>query len=180
MLFASCDPSRFLLESKHNAVLCRIYSPISTVEHNTTQFVVSDGGSVDMCVPQLTQYHIAMNVSLLEGEGMVIMMRPIAQETVVDSGLALHLGKTHSYLDSAGRMIKDMPEVRLREKKNEIITLLSENNELEVTIGCDTILKRHTALKESDDVVIAAYPSSKVRIVSPSWKEIPKDEWKDD
>jgi len=178
-VLVACDPSRFMIEGK-NPIQCRIYGPINSVEHTSNQFVLEHGAVLDLSVAGLTQYRFVMNTNLLEGDGMSIMLRPRAEESVVDSGVVVHLSKTHSFVDSAGHLLLDLPQVHLRDQGNELITLLSENHELEVTIGCDTIMKHRTSLIETDDIVLQASRTSKVRITGPSWQEVPRDDWKGD
>jgi hypothetical protein len=108
-----CDPSRFYLEATH-PITCRIYAPIATVAHSFRDFTVSEGGTVAMSVAELTQYRITMNVGLLQGDGYRLMLRPVAEESVVDSGLVLVLSRSHSRLDSAGHTLIDLPNVHLR------------------------------------------------------------------
>jgi hypothetical protein len=52
---------------------------------------------------------------------------------------------------------------------------ISQDHRLEVTLNCDTIVKRMTGLTESDDLVIAPIGNSSVRVISPDWKEIEED-----
>ncbi len=169
-----CDPSRFYLESTH-PITCRIFAPIATVTHSIHDFTVNEGGAVDMSVAELTQYRMTMNVSLLQGDGYRLMLRPVAEESVVDSGLVLVLSKTHSRLDSSGHTIVDLPNVHLRQSASDLITILSEDHRLEVTLNCDTIVKRMTPIKESDDLVVAPLGNSSVRVIVPDWKEIEPD-----
>jgi hypothetical protein len=176
-LLAGCDPSRFMLTGK-NPIQCRIYGPVNSVEHTPDITVLEPDGVLGLSVAQLTEFRFVMNTTLLEGEGMSIMLRPIAQESVVDSGIVFHFSKSHSYIDSAGHLLLDLPQVHMRNQGNELITVLSENHELELTIGCDTILKRMTSMMETDDIVLKADPTSKVRITGADWQEIPNSDEK--
>jgi len=116
-----------------------------------------------------------MRATLMQGEGFCTMIRPVAQESVIDSGFVLVLGTNGSYLDSSGQRILDLPRVKIRPQQSELITIVSQNHQFEVTLNCDTIVKRMTSRMESDDIVFSTLPKSTVRIEHPYWTEVDDD-----
>jgi hypothetical protein len=166
-----CDPTRFMMEGK-NPIQCRNYSLLHQVEKTGPNILVHDSGEVCLTVMDLTQFRFSTFVRLLKGDGFVLMMRPRAEEVVLDSGLSLFLSRSHSKLDSSGTMVQDLRQYQVAQDSLTLLTVRSENNLLQVTLGCDTVLKRMTGLKESDDLVFGALQGSEVRLVNPSFQEL--------
>ena len=160
-----------MMEGK-NPIQCRNYSGLHQVERTGMNIVVHDSGEVCLTVLDLTQFRFSTFVRLLKGDGFVLMMRSRAEESVLDSGLSLFLSRSHSKLDSAGMMVQDLREYQVAQDSLTLLTVRSENNLLQVTLGCDTVLKRMTGLKESDDLVFGTLPGSEVRLVNPAFQEL--------
>jgi hypothetical protein len=100
------------------------------------------------------------------------MLRPVVHQTLVDSGLVLNIAQDAITLDSNGRRIAKLRAYGLPLGTPTTFAIHTENNYLQVVLGCDTLLRRFTDLKESDDLVIATMGPSEVVFSHPDWRSI--------
>jgi len=52
------------------------------------------------------------------------------------------------------------------------MTVYNEESYLRVTVGCDTVLRRYTERRSSDDIVLKTLSGSELKVVDPEWKRI--------
>jgi hypothetical protein len=120
-----------------------------------------------------TQYELAAYVTLSGGDGFQLMLRPVLEESVVDSGLVLtFLSGAGVSLDSAGHHLDENTSFRFPKDSQTYVTIYNEESYLQVTVGCDTVLKRFTKCKSSDDIALKTLLGSELKVVDPEWKRI--------
>jgi hypothetical protein len=109
---------------------------------------------------------------LISGEGIRLMLRPIYGRTVVDSGLVITLTRSGVTIDSAHRSVRPYQPSVIRDTSMQSLGIFCENNYLEVTLGCDTLIRHWTPEKESDDIVFSTIGNSEAILVAPDWRRI--------
>ncbi|MDP4219383.1 MAG: hypothetical protein Q8916_11655 [Bacteroidota bacterium] len=168
----SCDPHRFSVETKH-PVDCRIFSDHNSVDSHLYGFDMHPDAIMQVTSSAWTQYDLGVYVTLSGGEGFQLMLRPIVEENVIDSGLVLTFLSGGGYrLDSAGVMLDQNSSFRFPKNQQTYMTVYNEESYLQVTVGCDTVMKRYTKRKSSDDIVLRTLPGSELRVLDPEWKRI--------
>jgi hypothetical protein len=167
-----CNPYRFTVETQH-PVDCRIFSDHNTVESNLYGFDMHPDAVIQVTSLAWTQYNLAAYLKLSGGEGFQIMLRPVVEESVIDSGLVLtFLSGGGVRLDSAGQTIDENHAFCFPKDSQVYVTIYNEESYLQMTIGCDTVLKRYTKRKSSDDIVLKTLPGSELKVLEPQWKRI--------
>jgi hypothetical protein len=120
-----------------------------------------------------TQYDLAAYFTLSGGDGFQLMLRPVVEESVIDSGLVLtFLSAGGVRLDSAGHLLEENTAFRFPKDSLTYVTIYNEESYLQVTVGCDTVVKRFTRRKSSDDIVLKTFSGSELKVVDPQWKQI--------
>jgi len=131
------------------------------------------GAVVQMTSLSWTQYDLATYLNLSGGEGFQIMLRPVVEESVIDSGLVLTFSDHGGLrLDSAGHTLAENSSFRFPKDSQTYITIYNEESFLRVTVGCDTVIRRYTKRKSSDDIVFKTLPGSELNVLDPEWKRI--------
>lgn len=172
LFLSGCNPYRFTVETKE-PVACRIFSDHNTVKSNLYGFQMQPNAVVQMTSLSRTQYELTTYLTLSRGEGFRILLRPVVEESVVDSGLMLtFFSSGGTRLDSGGHMIEQNPSFRFPTDSQTFVTVYNEEAYLQVTVGCDTVLKHHSLGKSSDDVVLQTLPGSELKVVGPEWVRV--------
>jgi hypothetical protein len=171
-LLFGCDPYRFTVETQH-PVDCRIFTDHNGVEPSLYGFKMHPEAVVQMTSLSWTQYDLASYITLSGGDGFQLMLRPVVEESVIDSGLVLTFSSSKGFrLDSAGQMIEENSAFHFPKDSQTYITVYNEESYLRVTVSCDTVLKRYTKRKASDDIVLKTLPGSSLTVLDPEWKRI--------
>ena len=172
VIFFGCDPYRFRVETK-NPVECRIFSDHNSVDSHLYGFEMHPGAVMQVTSLAWTQYDFAAYLTLSRGEGFQLMLRPVVEESVIDSGLVLTFSSSGGMrLDSAGHLISENQSFRFPKDLQTYVTIYNEESYLQVTVGCDTVVKRFTMRKSSDDIVLKTLPGSELKVVEPEWEQI--------
>ena len=171
VLLFGCDPYRFKAETKY-PVDCRIFSDNGSVESNLYGFRMHSGASLGITSIGWTQYDLSAYLTLSGGEGFQVLLRPVVEESVIDSGLTLTFSSQGLRLDSAGNTLERNPAFHFPKDSQTYITVYNEEAYLQVTVGCDTILKHYSRRKSSDDIVLKTLPGSELNVLDPQWKQI--------
>ena len=176
VLFAAvtngCDPYRFTVETKES-VSCRIYSHYKTVDPHLYGFDMHPNAVVHVTSLSWTQFELQTYLTLSGGDGFQLMLRPVAEESVVDSGLVLtFLAAGGTRLDSSGHLIEQNSSFRFPQDTQTYVTVYNEEAYLQVTVGCDTVLRHYSRRKSSDDIVLKTLPGSELKVLDPEWKKI--------
>lgn len=171
IVIAGCDPTRFSLISDRN-LDCRIYSDHRLVSHSQVGFTLDPGGSVAVTYLWATQYRATFRLTLDEGEGAKILIHPVVQESIIDSGLVLTLSRNGYELREGETIIASGASPSLEVGKPRIFRAYSEEGYLELTLGCDTLYKGVTLRTESDDIIFTTLPESKVSVYGPYWRDL--------
>ena len=169
---SGCDPYRFRAETRY-PVQCRIFSDHRSVDSHLYGFEMHPNAVVQVTSLAWTQYDLAAYLTLSSGDGFQLMLRPVVEESVIDSGLVLtFLSAGGVRLDSAGHLIEENTMFRFPKDSQTYVTIYSEESYLQVTVGCDTVVKRFTRRKSSDDIVLRTLSGSELKVVDPEWKQI--------
>jgi hypothetical protein len=167
-----CDPERFTIKS-YESIDCRIYSDHHLVHSFADGFVVDGGGVVGMQSLYRTQYYFETYLTHSGDSGFKILLRPKVQEKVIDSGLVLSfLSPTGLRLDSAGKTIQQNTSFHFPDSTPVFVTIYNEEKFLQVTVGCDTVVKYYGATLASDDLVVQPLGDSRVRVQKAEWYKI--------
>jgi hypothetical protein len=170
--FGGCNPYRFKAETKY-PVDCRIFSDHNTVESHLYGFMMNPEATVEATSLAWTQYDLAVYLTLSGGEGFQLMLRPVVEESVIDSGFVLtFLTEGGMRLDSSGHNLDENPGFHFPKDSQTYVTVYNEESYLQVTVGCDTVVKRYTRRKSSDDIVLKTLPGSTLNVLDPQWKRI--------
>ncbi|MEI8134923.1 MAG: hypothetical protein WCH46_07570 [bacterium] len=171
LMLCGCDPHRFTVQTEHS-LDCRIYSDFHGVTHDLYGFTMQGDAVVGVASPSWTQYEIETFIKM-KGDGFQLLLRPVAEESVRDSGLILTISSSVGLrLDSGGVLLESNPRYRPPIDSQFFVTIFNEESYLQVTIGCDTVLRRYTKQKESDDLVIHTLPNSELTVIAPQWKRL--------
>ena len=168
---AGCDPTRFSVLSDRD-VDCRIYSDHRLVEKMPSGFTMSPGGCVATTYLWATQYRAFFRITLDEGEGILVMLRPIVEESILDSGMVLTLTRNGYRLVNKDTILASGALPALVQGKTEIFSTYSEEGYMELTLGCDTLYRGITKRIEGDDIIFATLPKSTVTIFAPDWRDL--------
>jgi hypothetical protein len=173
LLFAGCNPYEFDMGSTH-IVRCKVLTSLPTVSQGHSATTLRDTGAIDLNYFGATQYLLTMDVKLLRGTGFRMLLRPVVeQRDVKDSGIVLIVTNNGVWLDSNRQIFLTRRDVQLQPNQQLPILLLSENNFMTVVLGCDTIYKGWSKIKESDDVVVQALEGSEIQVIAPDWAGLP-------
>jgi hypothetical protein len=165
-----CDPTRFTVLSDRD-LDCRIYSDHRLVKKAAAGFDLLPGGCVAVTYLWATQYRASFRMTLQNGDGFVVMMRPVVEETIIDSGIVLTMS-SRGYSLRSGDTLLASGTLLVQKGKTEIFRTYNEEGYLEVTYGCDTLYKGLTRVKESDDIIFATLPQSTVSVFGPLWQDL--------
>jgi hypothetical protein len=169
--FAGCDPTRFSVLSDRD-VDCRIYSDHRLVAKMPSGFTLSPGGCVSTTYLWATQYRSIFRITLDEGEGVQIMLRPIVEESILDSGIVLTLTRNGYQLINNDTVLAAGALPVLAQGKTETFSTYSEEGYMELTLGCDTLYRGITKRIEGDDIIFSSLPASTVTIFAPDWRDL--------
>ncbi len=168
-----CHPYEFDMGGPH-VVSCEILTSLQGVDHTLDGATLRDTAAVDLSYFGATQYHLKMDVVLQHGEGFRILLRPVVEyRDVRDSGIIVTATPSGVSLDSGHHRFLTRSDVTVPLNQIVHVALMSENNYMQVVFNCDTVFRGWTKLKESDDVVVQALPSSEVNVMKPDWDDLP-------
>jgi len=174
-LFAAlsgCDPYRFTVETR-NPVDCRIYSDHNSVDGHLYGFDMKPDAVVGAKSTGWTQYHLKAYLTLHGGEGFQMMLRPVVEDSVIDSGIVLTFSSANGLrIDSAGKVLDENTSYRFPNDSQVYITVYNEESFLRVTVGCDTVLRRYTKRRSSDAIVLKTLSGSELHVLDPEWIKI--------
>ncbi|HWF44713.1 MAG TPA: hypothetical protein VG537_08725 [Candidatus Kapabacteria bacterium] len=172
-LLAGCNPYQFNMGDPHE-VRCQVLTSLSSVDQGYNRAMLHNTGAIDMNYFGATQYLVTMEMKLIRGDGFRIMLRPVVeQRDVRDSGIVLTVTHSGVWLDSASHIFLTRRDVKLEPNTQMPVSLLSDDNYVQIVLGCDTVYKGWSKKMESDDIVIQALPNSDVQILSPDWAGLP-------
>ncbi len=172
VIFLGCDPYRFKVETRY-PVDCRIFSDHNSVDSHLYGFEMHPESVLQVTSLAWTQYDLKAYFTLSGGEGFQLMLRPVVEESVIDSGFVLTFSSAGGMrLDSAGHLIEVNTSFRFPKDSLTYVTIYNEESYLQVTVGCDTVVKRFTMRKSSDDIVLKTFSGSELKVVDPQWKQI--------
>ncbi|MBS1904663.1 MAG: hypothetical protein JSS75_13230 [Bacteroidetes bacterium] len=165
------DPYRFTIASS-DPVDCRVFTALHSVERVPYGFQMKPNSVVGMTSLEYTQFIWRGIVRTHGGEGFALLLRPTIEETVRDSGLILHFYTSGGMaLDSANTRLERNPAFRFPQDSNALVTIYNDEDFLQVTVGCDTVLRRHSMRMESDDLGIRSGEGTEVTVLGPVWKQ---------
>jgi hypothetical protein len=171
-IFIGCNPYRFSIQTS-NPVECRIFSDHNSVKSQLYGFQMNPESVVQITSLGWTQYDFGAYFNFSGGEGFQVMLRPTVEESVIDSGLILTFFSSGGMrLDSAGKLLEENSSFRFPKDSQTFVTVYNEEAYLRVTVGCDTVFKRFTKRKSSDDIVLKTLTGSKLNIMQPQWKQV--------
>lgn len=170
-VICGCDPYRFTVETQQ-PVECRIFSDHTSVDSHLYGFDMKPDATVGMKSKAWTQYFISAYLTLHGGDGFKLMVRPVVEEGIRDPGFTLTFSKTSLVVDSAGTMIVTDPDFRFPRDSQMYVTIYNEESFVQITIGCDTILKRYTKQKSSDEIALQTLGGSELKVLDPRWRRI--------
>ena len=171
-LTAGCDPYRFTVETQH-PIDCRIYSDHNSVDSHLYGFDMKPDAVIGMKSTGWTQYHLKAYLTLHGEEGFAMMLRPVVEESVIDSGFTLTFSSIGGLrIDSAGKTVGENSAFRFPKDSQVYVTVYNEESFLQVTIGCDTVLKRYTKRRSSDVMVLKTLSGSELHVLDPEWTKI--------
>lgn len=173
LITSGCHPYSFWMGGPH-AVSCEILTPLHSVDHAIDSATLHDTAAIDMNYFGATQYQITMGVQLKAGNGFRILLRPVVEHRDVrDSGIILTATTSGISIDSGRIVALTRPDVMIAKDKIIHVSLLSQNNYMQVVLDCDTVFRGWTKRNESDDIVVQALPASEVEVIQPDWAGIP-------
>jgi hypothetical protein len=79
-------------------------------------------------------------------------------------------------LDSAGQKLDENRSFRFPKDSATYVNIYNEEAFLQVTVGCDTVVKRFSNRKSSDDIVLKTFPESELKVNATDWKPIKFDQ----
>lgn len=170
----SCDPTRFSVLSDRD-VDCRIYSDHRLVKKHSSGFTMYPGACVGATYLWATQYLASFRLTVEDGDGVEVMLRPIVEEQVLDSGIVLSLSKGGYQLRSKDTILASGTHPILAKGVTQIFRAYSEEGYLELTLGCDTLFKGITKRIEGDDIIFSPIGQSTVTVFAPLWRDIEYD-----
>lgn len=170
---AGCsDPYRFSVRTP-DAVDCRIFTGLHSAEKNGVGFTMQQDAVVGMTSLEYTQYEWSGYLRAHGGEGFRLLLRPTVEETVIDSGLTLTFAAGGgARLDSAGRLVESNPNFRFPQDTATLVTIYTDEDFIQVTVGCDTVLRRRTMRMTSDDIVLQTLHGTDLKVYAPLWKRL--------
>jgi hypothetical protein len=174
---AACNPYDYQMNAGH-IISCRVLTPLPTVEQGSLVTTLHDSGAINMSYYGATEYVVSMDMKLVKGSGFRVLIRPdVEQRNVLDSGIVVTVTPHGTTLDSAHHTFLERSDIRMAEGAQLPMSILSENNLMQVVLGCDTVYKGWTKKMESDDVVIESMPGSEVLVIRPDWNAPPGITW---
>jgi hypothetical protein len=75
-------------------------------------------------------------------------------------------------IDSAGQVITENTSYSFPQDSQTYVTVFNEESYMQVTVGCDTILRRYSKRTASDDIALKTLLASELKVVDPEWKRI--------
>jgi hypothetical protein len=170
-IFFGCDPYRFSVTSDY-PVNCRILSDHNSVKSRIYGFDMEPNAELQVTSLGRTQYTFTGYFTLHGGEGFEIMLRPVIEESVIDPGIRLMFSSHGLRIDSAGQVITENTSYSFPQDSQTYVTVFNEESYLQVTVGCDTVLRRYSKRTASDDIALKTLPASELKVVDPEWKRI--------
>jgi hypothetical protein len=163
-----CDARRFIT-GVDRPIEGKILSTLPTVDERRGAILLKDSGAIQLRVVGLTQFDFSMWTTLMQGEGFRILLRPVIEERIVDSGIVVSFSRTGTSVNKGAlelnlRSVPLVPDTALQLRYH------SENRYLYLMLGCDTVLQGMYPMKESDDIGIVAIPTSTVTLQIPNWE----------
>jgi len=172
LIAVGCDPERFTIKS-YDPIDCRIYSDHHLVQPLSDGFIADGGGVVGMQSLYRTQYYFETYLTHVGEGGFRMLLRPIVQERVIDSGYILTFSSDRGMtLDSAGKTIDKRPSFHFPDSTPVFVTVYNEEDFLQVTVGCDTVVKYSGFKMASDDIVFQSLGDSRLRLQKAEWFKI--------
>ncbi len=172
-MMAGCNPYEFRMGGPH-VTTCEILTSLPGVDHTGMTATLVDTAAIDMNYFGATQYLITMGITLQQGSGYRILLRPVVEaRDVKDSGIVVIATRSGISLEQGGHVIVSRPDLMIAPNDPVRVALFSENNYMQVVFNCDTVFRGWTKLKESDDVVVQALEKSQVEIIHPDWAAPP-------
>ena len=168
---AGCDPYRFAIKS-YNPIDARIFSDHHLVRSIPGGFTMEGGSVVGIQELNSTEYYFETYLTHVGSGGFQLFLRPVVEERVVDSGYILTFSSTGMRLDSAGKLLQEKSTFRFPDSERVFVTIYNEEKFLQVTVGCDTVIKLLGSKIASDDIVFKTLPDSKLTIQKAEWYAI--------
>ena len=170
---SACAPYEFTMGGKH-ITKCSVITSLQGVDQGSRYATIRDTGAVNMNYYGATQYLLTMDMKLVHGEGFRMLIRPVVeQHDVRDSGLVLMVTKNGTWLSEAGKELMRRTDVAIQPGAQMPVSLLSENGYMQIVLGCDTVFKGNSTVKESDDVVVQALEHTEIQLIQPDWAGLP-------
>lgn len=173
LVCAGCDPYSFRM-GEASILDARIRSPLATVDPGKFDFTVRDTGLVTFSRWGASQYVSAMYLRLERGDGMRVSLRPEIGTHIESKGITVTFDRTGSVIDSLGHEIARLPGTGFAQDSLIYLHVYSDSRYLQIIADCDTLLKAHMRMKESDDIIVQALPSSEASLIAPYWEYL---EW---
>jgi hypothetical protein len=138
-------------------------------------FTMSPGACVSTSYLWATQYLTTFRITLEEGEGLKIMLRPIVEEQILDSGIVLTLSRHGYHLMNKDTLLAAGTLPALTQGKSVVFRSYSEEGYMELTLGCDTLYRGITKRIEGDDIIFSPLLQSTVTVFGPQWRDLELD-----
>ena len=133
------------------------------VESNGETITIRPGGRFAIRVEDQTQFMFQLDVAIRRGTGANFTMRTVAHEFSPDRGEQFRYAVDGcTYRTADGTVI---PLEYNADTSTEVIRLLIEADQTEVSVGCDRIYEGRSPLEATEYLIIEALEDSEIEIV---------------
>lgn len=167
LLGAGCNPRVFTLQSDYPVSVYN-FSDILSVSHTLNSVTVRNGAAIALTSQGVTEYNFE-GIVRSQGKGFRLLLRPVIEHDVKDSGYVLTISKDGSRLDSGGKLLKNLSWFKDEGDSLKRLIVYTDNHYMRVTYGCDTLVNDHFPQKESDVLGIQPLDHSTLTLYNPIW-----------
>src|SRR4051812_47569634 len=87
---SGCNPFFFRV-NEERPINAHILSGLNSASHDRTSITLSDSSIVALNRYGVTEFDFTSVLNLIRGKGLRVLMRPVVQQSLVDSGLVLNI-----------------------------------------------------------------------------------------
>jgi hypothetical protein len=168
LLVVSCNPYRFRM-GEGNVLDAQILSRLDKVDKGKYAVALRDTGKIWINRHGVTEYRFVGYLRLDQGDGASIYIRPAIAAQLEDEGVRVALGIGGTVIDSGGKFLARHDRNVFEGDSLIRLEIYNDSEYMQVIADCDTLLRAHVAMKESDDLIFMAHPGSKVLFFAPTW-----------
>lgn len=167
-LTVSCNPYRFRM-GEGNVLDVQVLSRLDKIEKGKYAVALRDTGKIWINRHGVTEYRFVGYLRLREGDGVNVWIRPDIGTSIHNEGVRVALTTHGTRVDSAGKDLARLERDLFAPDSVIRLEIMNDSEYLQVIADCDTLVRTHVSMKESDDLLIMAEPSSEVIFFAPSW-----------